>query len=108
MSPPWGAPGSEAGLGGPGGIESVWLLLPHQLPILLSAWHCFLAMHQDSATLSYQKGTTEPHPASQLPLISGGHGLQGSHSTQGLGLGPAADPGMDAVGGLWREPPTPS
>ena len=108
MSLMGGAPWSEADLGGPRGFEGPWLLLPHQLPILCSAWHCLLAAHQDSATLSYQKGIAEPHPVSQLTLISGGHGLQGLHSTQGPGLGPATDPGMDPAGGLWREPPTPS
>lgn len=57
--------------------------------------------------LSSRKGTAKPHPIPQLTLVSGGHGLQGPHSTQGSGLGPRTDPGMDPAGSLWRKPPTP-
>lgn len=103
-----GAPGSEAGLGGPLAFGGPWSLAPHQLLILCSAFHCLLSRHQESVTLSFQKGTIKPYPIPQLTLISGGHGLQGPHSTQGPALGPKTDPGVDPAGVLWREPPTPS
>lgn len=94
------APGSEVGLGSPLGFEGLWPLPPHQSPVLCSAWHCLLGLHQESTTLSSQKRTAEFHPIPQLTLISSEHGLQGPHSTQGPVLGPATDPGMDPARGL--------
>lgn len=102
-----GASGSEAGLDSPLGFEGPWSLPSHQLLILCSASHCLLSRRQEGATLSFQKGTAKPHPIPQLTLISGGYGLQRPHSTQGPGLGPETDSGVDPAGGLWREPPTP-
>lgn len=78
--------------------RSVCLLLPHQLayPFVCLALSPGCAL-QDSATLSYQKGQLNPHPASQLYSHLRRMACRG-RTDLGLGLGPAADPGMDAGG----------
>lgn len=78
-----------------------------KLPLGLRDSLCFLALflvsaHQRRAEPPGQSHLTPPY---QLALVSGGHGPQRPLSTQQPGLGPATDPDMDLLGGLWRESP---
>lgn len=96
--------GQGQALVAPGILRS--LVSASQEPILCSAWYHLFSVHQEYHP-ELPERTAKPHPLTELTLISGGHGLQGLYTTKGPGLGPAADPGMDSAGGIWREPCTP-